>query len=62
MSSTQVHHDGQPGRKREQLGLAKYGAGGETQIVRERFDERLKEAERGKRGRTTEDNPSKVLG
>lgn len=38
MSSAQLHHDGQPGRKREQLGLAKHGAGEEAQIAWDRSD------------------------
>lgn len=60
MSSAQMHHDGQPGRKRQQLGLAKHGAGGDAQMVWERSDERFEKEEKGLK--SPGDQPSKVLG
>lgn len=66
MASEEVRHSGQQGRKREAVGLAKHGAGGEAQGVNERVDEGLRGVEReearprrGDKGsRPAEDLPS----
>lgn len=58
MSSAQRHHDGQPGRKRQQLGLVKHGAGEEAQTVWDRSEERLEKELKGRK--SPED--SKLLG